>query len=69
MQGWRVWGRCRRVWGKGWQPLSSAHDYGAVHQRVLSEIFTDEARRAGLEVAKSAPAASPAGAVRRQHAD
>ena len=55
--------------GFGWQPLSSAHDYGAVHQRVLSEIFTDEARRAGLEVAKSAPAASPAGAVRRQHAD
>ena len=49
--------------------LSSAHDYGAVHQRVLSEIFTDEARRSGLEVAKSAPAASPAGAVRRQHAD
>ncbi|MEC8511864.1 MAG: TetR/AcrR family transcriptional regulator [Planctomycetota bacterium] len=55
--------------GFGWQPLSSAHDYGETHQRVLNEIFPDEAGLAGLDAAGGMAVASPAGAARRSHLD
>ena len=55
--------------GFGWQPLSSFHDYGETHQRVLSEIFPDEARLAGLDTTGGVAVASPAGATRRSHLD
>ena len=31
----------------GWQPLSTDWDYAATHQRILDEVFSDEARRLG----------------------
>lgn len=34
--------------GFGWGPLSHEHDYGAAQRRVLTEIFPEEARLAGL---------------------
>lgn len=34
--------------GLGWQPLSSTHDYEAVRQRALEEVFAPEAERLGL---------------------
>ena len=34
--------------GYGWQPLSTEWDYGATRERVLAEIFPDEARQTDL---------------------
>ena len=34
--------------GCGWKPLSSEHDAGALRERVLREVFADEARELGL---------------------
>lgn len=34
--------------GLGWQPLSSTHDYEAVRQRALQEVFAPEAEQLGL---------------------
>jgi len=34
--------------GYGWQPLSSAHDYIAVQDRIRREVFPEESRRVGL---------------------
>lgn len=34
--------------GFGWKALSTEHDYAASRLRVLSEVFPDEARKAGL---------------------
>ena len=34
--------------GCGWRPLSTEHDYVAARQRALREVFSSEARRAGL---------------------
>lgn len=31
--------------GVGWRPLSRQHDYEAVEQRILQEVFPDESRR------------------------
>lgn len=55
--------------GFGWHPLSSDHDYGEAHQRVLREIFPEEARSAGLDLARSAPVAQPAGEDQRRYLD
>ena len=34
--------------GYGWRPLSTEHDYAAVQDRIRSEVFPEESRRAGL---------------------
>lgn len=34
--------------GFGWRPLSSEHDYDKVRQRILTEVYADEARQLGL---------------------
>ncbi len=34
--------------GYGWRPLSTKHDYDAVHRRALDEIYAPEARKLGL---------------------
>jgi AcrR family transcriptional regulator len=34
--------------GLGWRPLRSEWDYGATEERIVTEVFADECRRAGL---------------------